>query len=417
MTPGPSNADPISVAYVTCRYPPMTSSGTFRVQAMMRHFPLLGIEPMVVTIPESWVRQQTNELEGVVVDEPFVLRPHTRSDPLLQALSQVRGVRSALRSAVVPDILAPWARGAARTVSSSLRGVGLVYSTAPPFSSMILADHLADRLGVPLVQEVRDPPSFNRRLRSRSQLTRRRMRRFEGAYLSRADAVIAVTPGMRAGLLARHAQLDPTRLHVVTNGYPDIEADPSLSSRDPDRFTIAYVGSFQGSVPTRSDSSFTPEILIPALKQLPGNPQLRLVGPVTASQRAALGRSGDQLVEFIGRVPRKVAIAEIAAADVSLILAEDDPWWIGRKAFEYLAFAQRILAVVPAGDTSDLLADSPKSTVVLPADRRLVTESVVQLHGAWMSGVRPVGAEPAVQTDEACAQDVARILRQVALGE
>lgn len=68
------------------------------------------------------------------------------------------------------------------------------------------------------------------------------------AYAS-ADAVIAVSAGMRTDVLACHPGLDPARVHVVHNGidttafFPDPATDalPALGV-DPDRPIVAFVG-------------------------------------------------------------------------------------------------------------------------------------------------------------------------------
>ena len=88
-----------------------------------------------------------------------------------------------------------------------------------------------------------------------------------------------------------------------------------------------------------------------------------MVGPVTASQRRHLNTDSKTLrITAPGQVDRSIALAELAAADATLILADDHPWWIGRKVFEALAYySQRILAIVPDGDTSELLVDSEKT--------------------------------------------------------
>ncbi len=66
-----------------------------------------------------------------------------------------------------------------------------------------------------------------------------------------ADAVIAVSHGMRADILACYPALDPARVHVVHNGIdtelyqPTPEPDPELLARygiDPDRPYVLFVG-------------------------------------------------------------------------------------------------------------------------------------------------------------------------------
>ncbi len=71
----------------------------------------------------------------------------------------------------------------------------------------------------------------------------------ERTAIEAADAVIAVSAGMRADVLTTYPQLDPARVHVVRNGidtddwYP-VEAGQTLADLgvDPDRPIVAFVG-------------------------------------------------------------------------------------------------------------------------------------------------------------------------------
>lgn len=380
----------------------------------MRYLPEHGFDPRPVTIPPVWVRQQDGEATSAAVeDDPAVLRPTTPADAALARLMDWRGTRKLAREILIPDALAPWAAAVARQVVHRLGPVAAVYATSPPYSAMILADDLGKRLGVPVIQELRDPPSFNRWIKHRSGLTRSRMRRFEGKYLVGADAVITVTPRTRLRLLELHSRLDPDRVHVVTNGYPPIEPEPWRSSRNPDVFTLTFTGTFLSGAKGREDGPFNPTVLVPHLRRLPGPAELRIAGTLLSGQARALAKTGGSIVKTLGHLPRRDAIAEIAAADVAVVVADDDPWWIGRKVFEYLAFARRILAVVPEGDTADLLRASPRAVVVPIGDEHALQAAVSQLYEDWRSGCVPAGEEPFVQTDETCVAGVAEVLRSV----
>ena len=100
-------------------------------------------------------------------------------------------------------------------------------------------------------------------------------------------------------------------------------------------------------------------------------------------------------------------------ADVAVVVADDDPWWIGRKVFEYLAFAKRILAVVPEGDTAELLRQSPRAVVVPIGDRAALVTALRDLHEDWRQGRQPTGQEPFVQSDETCVAGIAEVLGSV----
>lgn len=404
------------IAYVTARYPPMQSSGTYRVEAVLKHLPGQGFEITPITLPDPWMAQQAG-LPLRLIGDPAALQPSARSDTVIRGLASVPMVRRVVREALIPDILALWARSVPNQLLDALHDVKLVYATAPPFSAMILAKRLASRLELPLVQEIRDPPSFNRRLRGRSYSWRRRMLRFEGKYLYSAEAMIAVTAGTRRRLLELHPELRAEHCYVVENGYPDLEVDLSLATRHPDRFTVTYVGSFQGGPSRRKHSVFNPRVLLPALKGLPAETvQLRIVGPVTDAQRRWISSApGGERVEFLGTVPRNVAIAEVAAADLALILAEDDKWWIGRKVFEYIAFARRILAVIPAdGDAAELLRAHEKATIVDIGDLNRLGDLIAAFYADWKAGIphqEVTIGQTTVQSDRKCVAEIAAILR------
>ncbi len=411
-----ADAAPRRIAFVTARYPPMRTSGTYRVEAVMEFLPPYGYEIEVVTLPTEWMEYQSRqELAGVAV---AAHQPEGATDRFVRYLSTVRYLNWIQRAILVPDLLAVWARGAARKMARELEGIDLVYGTSPPYSGMVAAQRLADALGVPCVQELRDPPSFYRALRRRSRFYIWRMVRFERRYLRRADQIITVTPRTRLRLLELHPGLDPDRMHVVTNGYPDIDVDPARAGRDPARFTVTYVGTFQGSVKAREESVFTPAVLMDGLNALPADKvSLRIVGSISGQQEKNLKKlDPNGVTEFVGLVDREVALAETAAADVAVILADDDDWWIGRKAFEYLRHAHTILAVVPPGDTTDLLASHSRSDVVSPNDLGSIPAVLQRRFEEWSRGEWERGPLlDQIQTDESCVAGIEEVL-STALG-
>ncbi len=395
----------------------MRSSGSYRAGAVLRHLPERGFSVRAVTSPS----------EATVGDEPLsdggewqatavtVLGSTSPYDAAILRLSKIPKIRWVQRELFSPDVDLLWAHHAARTTAPLLEDVRLVYATGPPYSGLVAGRLLARRLGVPFVAEVRDPPSFDREVQPRSAFTKWRRRRFESKYLGAADRVITVTPRTRERLLEIHSHLDPLKVHVVTNGYPEVEIDTTLAKRDPRRFTVTYVGSYQGDTARTRDSWFTPRILIPPLERLGIPADLRVVGPVRASQRRLLSTDSKTLrITATGRVDRSIALAELAAADAALILADDHPWWIGRKVFEALAYSQRILAVVPTGDTSDLLMDSQKTWISKPGDTDGLGACVEEIYRQWLEAILPSQDPPAgLQTDRSCVGEIASVLEAV----
>ena len=399
---------------MTARYPPMRSSGTYRVEAVLEHLPGHGLDIAPITIPGKWMTQQAGrDVESV--KDASVVQPEGFLDGTIRLASRVPLLRRLLREALMPDILVVWANTTAKKIIPHLGEVDAIYTTGPPFSALVLASDLGSTLGVPVVQEVRDPPSFNRRLVGRSRSWKKRMLRFERRYLASGDLVVTVTEGTRRRLLELHPQLSPDRVMVITNGYPEMELDISASGRRSDEFTITYVGSFQGGTGSRKDSLFNPAIVLPALAELE-HASLRVVGPVTREQRAQISSSeGGHLVTFTGIVDRATALAEVAAADAALVIAEFEDWWIGRKVFEYLAYARRILAIVPkSGDTASLLRSHGKSVVVEPGNEVDLRDSLHEMYDDWVNGVAaPTRSGSFVQSDRSCVTEIAAVLHDV----
>jgi hypothetical protein len=119
------------------------------------------------------------------------------------------------------------------------------------------------------------------------------------------------------------------------------------------------------------------------------------------------------VVEFTGLLDREFALAETAAADVAVILADDDDWWIGRKAFEYLRYAHTILAIVPPGDTTDLLESHSRVDVVSPNDLAAIPGVVRARFEEWIRGDWERGPIPGtIQTDRSCVAEIAGVLTQ-----
>jgi hypothetical protein len=120
-------------------------------------------------------------------------------------------------------------------------------------------------------------------------------------------------------------------------------------------------------------------------------------------------------VTFTGIVDRATALAEVAAADAALVIAEFEDWWIGRKVFEYLAYARRILAIVPkTGDTASLLRSHGKSVVVEPGNEVDLRDSLHVMYDDWVNGVAaPTRSGSFVQSDRSCVAEIAAVLHEV----
>jgi starch synthase len=126
----------------------------------------------------------------------------------------------------------------------------------------------------------------------------------ERTALEAADAVIAVSAGMRADVLAAYPAVDPDRVHVVHNGIDTDEYAPDRATGvlerlgiDPDQRSVVFVGRItrQKGLPylLRAARSLPPAVQLVILAGAPDTPEMaaeveQLAGELRASRHGVV---------------------------------------------------------------------------------------------------------------------------------
>jgi starch synthase len=180
----------------------------------------------------------------------------------------------------------------------------------------------------------------------------------ERTALEGADAVIAVSAGMRLDVLAAYPDLDPDRLHVITNGIDTGEYRPATAERsaqamrqhgiDPDRPYALFVGRItrQKGVPH----------LLRAAHDLPSEAQLVLCAgapdtPELAAEVSALveglAAHRDGVIWIEQMLPRPDVIALLSAATIFVCPSVYEP--LGIVNLEAMACGTAVVASAVGG--------------------------------------------------------------------
>jgi len=179
------------------------------------------------------------------------------------------------------------------------------------------------------------------------------MDRMAGYCYARADRVIALTQGIRDGVI--DAGVAANAVTLITNGIdpPDAPVDPSVVSVPvgPDTFVAMFVGQ-HGTY----SSLFT---VLEAAGHLKADPRIHiaLVGdgdrkPELVARAAQLGLSN---VSFAGPIPKRDVPSWLARADACLLTYQDAPLFGGalpNKLFDYMGAGRPIIAAVPDGEAA-----------------------------------------------------------------
>jgi glycosyltransferase involved in cell wall biosynthesis len=213
-----------------------------------------------------------------------------------------------------PRRMLAFARFALSATAAALRGPrpDVVYATSPPLTMALPAMAVAGARRVPLVWEVRDlwPEAPIQMGALRNPLLRRAARLLERFVYRRATRLIALSPGIRAGMV--NAGAPPGRIAQVPNAS---DLDLFRPAPPPERFRVSYFGTMGEA----NDLTAAVE----AARLLP-EVEFLLVGE--GKRRAELEGTAPPNVRFTGPASDKEEVAELAAASSAcLTLFKDVP--------------------------------------------------------------------------------------------
>lgn len=219
-----------------------------------------------------------------------------------------------------PRRMLAFARFALAATLATLRGPrpDVVYATSPPLTMALPALAAAARWRAPLVFEVRDlwPEAPIQMGALRSPLARRLARALERFVYRRSARVIALSPGIRDGVLA--AGTPGERVALVPNASDLDLFDPARARPDPaldGRFVASYFG-------TMGEANDLGAVLEAARLA----PEITFVLMGDGKHRAALERAAPANVIFRAAAAAKEEVAALAAASAAcLTLFKDVP--------------------------------------------------------------------------------------------
>lgn len=219
---------------------------------------------------------------------------------------------------------------------------------------------------------------------ARAVAAARRMERF---CYRRADRIIALTEGIRDGIVA--SGVPAAKVTLITNGVDlDIGADPEPVTLAPDEFVAMYVGA-------HGTYSALDTVLGAARASEPG---VRFVLVGGGDQKAGLiERAAEQELDnvtFVDPVPKKDVPSWLARADVCLLPYQDVPLFAGalpNKAFDYLGAGRPVIACAPRGELTRLIDASGCGLNIPPEDPGALAAAVAALR-ADRPGAERMGA-------------------------
>ena len=265
-----------------------------------------------------------------------------------------------------------------------------IISTAPPFTSHLVAKTISTIFRIPWIADYRDPWSWREGLSPdmSSPVADTINRWLEKSVLQKADRIVCVTPTTSDKYKSLNPNICSNKWVTITNGY-DLDEFKKLEPVITDNiFTISYVGTF--------DFSRSPHLFLKAIGELISEGKvdrniirIRFVGPCHMAGDVSVDQMISEnhlegLVRVVGFVPRTDALREIIRADMLLLLGGTQRLSIAAKVYEYIASQNPILAITEDGDTAKIIRNLPMSFVINPTNLDGAKQAIVSCYEGFL---------------------------------
>ncbi len=396
---------PQRVLIIAYYFPPLGGSGVQRPVKLARYLKEFGWEPVVLTPePGAYYHFDSSLLEEVEAHNIEVVRVKARTLFHAGGVRQLRVKPSPWKSRLLsfitswfflPDNKKGWIDPGYRRALElhHHKPFDVVFSTAPPYSNLMLAAQFRETTGVPVVMDFRDEWLYSHWISYPTRLHFKKMERIEQQTLHHADAITAVNHTYKERIGQR---TDPEYgIHVIPNGY-----DPAYFEQnravvpDPEYFTLLHSGRFYNSI--------RPDELLEAVSLfrnqhpgLAGFLRLEFQGGLEDSHLERIHQLGvSDITTDHGYLPHAEAVKNLNRADCLFLTLPADRNMgdvTPGKLFEYIGSLKPVLAVVPEGVTQDLLTEYGAAVILSPGRVTALAEAIRNLVEQWKQGKLPKG--------------------------
>ena len=370
------------VLVISYFFPPLGGAGVQRTLKHVRYLPEHGWHPTVVTTAGRWYPARDLSLLAEVPPSVRVLR--ARELPLAAMLRVAAypldrlDLSWATQVAGWPDEFAGWIPGALRHALGAVEQLrpDVIYSTAAPMSTHVVAATVSRKRQIPWVADFRDEWAHNAERGARPGWLRRREQRLERRLVEQASALTFAASYYRV-------EGADGRFRTITNGVDEADVGPLGSGSGGLRLRLVFVGTLYGG--RDGAEIFAALRHLVSIGAVDGRDiEFRVVGNTWLSERLDVGPV--ELVQT-GYVDHGTAVAEMGAADVLVSYLPPESFSTPGKIFEYLASGRPILSVAPEQSLAHrLVAELGAGWSVIPGDREGLRAALLEVHRRWRRG-------------------------------
>jgi glycosyltransferase involved in cell wall biosynthesis len=381
-------------------FPPIGMGGTQRIAKFAQYLPQFGWQPTVVTVKQIayWSTDETllQNLRHVAIHRTGSLDPQrmlykiqrgkkSKSRPLSGAATgRLHLVFNKILSFfLLPDSKILWKFHALQKVEDlfKVENFQAVLTTSPPHSVHLLGKAIAERYPIKWVADFRDGWAGGVVVHEPTFFHRFMNRKMQDAVVRRADALIAVSEGIR-NTLEQSATANAAKCVLIPNGYDKSDFPARNRKLQNDIIVMCHSGTI-----TKFSN---PDLFLQSVKiLLDKQPQWREKLKLHFVGFDATGRFRKQIddnalngvVEYFGYRSHGVALQFLMNADMLLLIAigRNGDAFIPGKTLEYLGSQKPIFCITNIRDTQELLERASSLIVSSDSPAEIVAEKLLSM--------------------------------------
>lgn len=378
-------------------FPPMGLSGVQRTLKFVKYLPEFGWEPTVLTTDSGSYYAYDDTLLAELADKNIKIfrtddkssKPNSYPSTLKQKIGRFVG-----GMIMQPDSKIGWKKKALETGSKLIESdkPDVIFSTAPPFTSHVVAAELAEKYNIPLVLDYRDQWYGNPFNSMPTVFHKDYNKKLEESVLYKSSKIIVISREQKERLLKNYKFLKHKDINIVTHGYDKKDFENVVPKTSDDEFVITHSGLFQDN---RNPRPFFEAFrkFLDSNQSNKSNIKLKLVGLMRKNHLKQIKKLKlEDNVILTGNVSHKEAIEQIMQSDVLWILQNDDVRTPG-KLYEYFGTKKPILATMPKSYMRDLAVSSGIALTAEPDDKNDILKAISTYYQLWQRNSLPKGTD------------------------
>ncbi|MFN2430068.1 MAG: glycosyltransferase family 4 protein [Cryomorphaceae bacterium] len=369
------------VLIITYYWPPAGGAGVQRWLKMAKYLPEFGIEPVVLTVDESYASYPVVDrsfLEDVAATTKVY---RTRSFEPLRIYGKLFGKKKVPYSGFtnvntgtlgsklsrwvrgnffIPDARKGWNRYALPKAAEIIKreNIDTVITTGPPHSTHLIGLALKSKKpSIKWIADFRDPWTdiYYYEDLLHSERSKAKDLKLEKMVLSQSDLVLSVCPSNRELLAKKLPEDQRSKIKLITNGFDEGDFESVASKTENDCFNMVYTGTIA--------PSYNSIPIFEILKRIPFKWKLTFAGSISPDILEWFKQAGmDANLDYRGYVDHKQALTILQEGDLLLHILPDtekNKYGTTGKLFEYIGSGIPILNIGPKrGDAAKFIADA-----------------------------------------------------------